>query len=86
MYIKAHGTGTIHVKNGIRYQTFFYYGNGWYPGKEMSGGVKGGFVKDEAFSKDGSPSYMEDNVLSYTLTLSTNGNFNTSSSSEGEMF
>ena len=52
----------------------------------MSGKVRGGFIKSEAFSKDGSPSYLENQILSYELTMQQNGNFQTSSSSEGEMF
>jgi len=85
-YIKAGDTVTIYLRNGNYYQTFFYYGKGWYPDKPMSGKVRGGFIKNEAFSKDGSPSYLENQILSYELTLQQNGNFQTSSSSEGEMF
>ena len=85
-YIKAGNSVTIYLRNGYTYQTFFYYGRGWYPNKQMNGKVQGGFLKGEAFSKDGSPSYLENQILSYELTLQENGNFQTSSSSEGEMF
>lgn len=85
-YIKAGNSATIYLRNGAYYQTFFYYGRGWYPGKQMKNGVKGGFIKDEAYSKDGSPSYLEDNVLTYELTISQHGNFSTSSSNENEIF
>lgn len=85
-YIKAGSSTTIYLRNGYNYQTFFYYGKGWYPGKEMKNGIKGGFIKDEAFSKDGSASYLEDNILTYELTLQTNGNFQTSSSNANEIF
>lgn len=85
-YIKAGNSATIYLRNGYNYQTFFYYGKGWYPGKVMKNGIKGGFIKDEAFSKDGSASYLEDNILTYELTLQTNGNFQTSSSNASEMF
>ena len=85
-YIKAGNTATIYLRNGNYYQTFFYYGKGWYPDKQMNGKVRGGFLKGEAFSKDGSPSYLENQILTYELTLQANGNFQTSSSSEGEMF
>lgn len=84
-YIKAGMTSTIYLGNGFNYQTFFYYGKGWYPSKEMKN-VRGGFIKDEAFSKDGSSSYLENNILSYELTLQANGNFQTSESNEDEMF
>lgn len=85
-YIQAGHSATIYLRNGNRYQTFFYYGKGWYPNKQMSGKVEGGFLKNEAFSKDGSSSYLENQILSYELTLQENGNFQTSSSSEAEMF
>ena len=85
-YIKAGNSSKIYLKNGYNYQTFFYYGKGWYPDKQMNGKVRGGFLKGEAFSKDGSPSYMENQILTYELTLQEHGNFQTSSSSEGEMF
>ncbi len=84
-YIKAGNSSTIYLKNGT-YQTFFYYGKGWYPDKPMNGKVRGGFLKGEAYSKDGSPSYLENNILTYELTLQADGNFQTSSSNEGEMF
>ena len=85
-YIKDGNTATIYLRNGNYYQTFFYYGKGWYPDKQMNGKVRGGFIKNEAFSKDGSSSYLENQILSYELTLQEHGNFQTSTSSEGEMF
>ena len=84
-YIRAGMSSTIYLRNEHYYQTFFYYGNGWYPDKEMKN-VQGGFIKNEAFSKDGNPSYLDNDILSYELTLQVNGNFSTSSSSAGEMF
>ena len=36
-YITAGNRVTIYLKNGYNYQTFFYYGKGWYPQKEMKG-------------------------------------------------
>ena len=84
-YIRAGMTSTIYLRNEHYYQTFFYYGNGWYPDKEMNN-VQGGFIKNEAFSKDGTPSYLDNDILTYELTLQVNGNFSTSSSSAGEMF
>lgn len=85
-YIKAGYSSTIYLANGYNYQTFFYYGNGWNPEKVMRNGLKGGFVKDEAFSKDGSSSYLKDNILTYTLVTQSGGNFSTSRSDEGEIF
>ena len=85
-YIRAGQTVSIELRNNNYYQTFFYYGRGWYPDKQMKGNIVGGFLKNESFSKDGYPSYLSNNILSYELTLQENGNFQTSSSSEGEMF
>ena len=85
-YIKAGQSVTIYLRNGHYYQTFFYYGKGWCPDKEMSGKVRGGFVSNELFSKDGTPSYLDNQILSYELTLQRDGNFQTNPSNEGEMF
>lgn len=85
-YITAGNSATIYLRNGYRYQTFFYYGKGWYPDKEMKNGIRGGFISAESFSKDGSASYLEDNILTYELTLQTNGNFQTSASNVAEIF
>lgn len=85
-YIRSGNSSTIYLRNGHNYQTFFYYGKGWYPEKEMKGNLRGGFIRNESFSKDGSASYLENNILTYELTLQEHGNFQTSSSSEGEMF
>lgn len=85
-YIKAGRSSTIYLKNEYNYQTFFYFGNGWYSSKEMRHGIKGGFVKNESYAKDDSPIYMNNSVLSYSLTQQINGNFQTSKSNEEEMF
>lgn len=83
-YICAGDSYQFDIPDGT-YQTFFYYGTGWNPNKEMPSGVKGGFVKDEIFSKD-DPQNIVSGVLSYTLQLQRNGNFQTQRSSKGEMF
>ena len=83
-YIKASHTCRFDIPDGT-YQTFFYYGRGWNPNKEMKGGVKGGFVKDEIFSKD-YPQLIESAELSYVLQLQRSGNFQTKGSNKNEMF
>ena len=83
-YIRYGATYAFEIPNGT-YQVFFYYGSGWNPEKPMSGGIKGGFIKNEVFSKD-DPQYLNNNVLSYVLQLQQNGNFSTKRSSESEMF
>lgn len=86
-YVRAGQTATIQLPGGHRYQTFFYYGRGWYPDKPMKNGIKGGFLEDEAYSKDGSPTLLQDyEVLSFELTPILDGNFSTSQSNEGEIF
>lgn len=85
-YIKAGYSSSIHLANGYNYQTFFYYGNGWNPEKVMKNGLRGGFVKDESYSKDGSSSYLDNNILTYELVVQYDGNFSTSRSDEGEIF
>ncbi len=83
-YIKSGCTMSFEIPDGW-YQTFFYYGKGWYPNKRMSGGVRGGFLEDEIFSKD-NPQYLSNQVLTYELILQRNGNFSTKPSSESEVF
>ena len=83
-YIKAGGTYQFDIPDGT-YQTFFYYGEGWNPNKVMKGGVKGGFVKDEIFSKD-NPQEIYSGILSYVLQLQRNGNFQTRGSNANEFF
>lgn len=83
-YIKAGGTFLFDLPDGT-YQTFFYYGEGWNPNKEMGNGVKGGFVKDEIFSKD-NPQEIYSSILTYVLQLQRDGNFQTKGSSQSEVF
>ena len=78
-YIRAGGTYKFDIPDGT-YQTFFYYGEGWNPNKEMAGGVRGGFVKDD------SPQEIYSGVLSYVLQLQRNGNFQTKGSNRNEVF
>lgn len=85
-YIRAGQSATIYLQNGNTYQTFFYYGKGWYPDKEMKDGIRGGFLKQEHYSKDGRPSRLENEILTYELILQQSGNFQTSASSIDEMF
>lgn len=83
-YIKSGCTYQFDIPDGT-YQTFFYYGKGWNPNKVMKGGVKGGFVKDEIFSKD-NPQEIYSGVLSYVLQLQRDGNFQTKGSNKSECF
>ena len=83
-YIRAGRTYCFDIPDGT-YQTFFYYGEGWNPDKEMGNGVKGGFVKNEIFSKD-NPQVIESAVLTYVLQLQRSGNFQTKSSNKNELF
>lgn len=83
-YIEAGRKYVFDLPNG-KFQPFFYYGVGWNPTKDMGNGIKGGFVKDESFSKD-SPQNIDDCVLSYVLQLRKDGNFQTKRSTKGEMF
>src|SRR6218665_983047 len=75
-FIQAGDSYTFSFPNGT-YQTFFYYGKGWNPEKEMKNGkIKGGFVSNEQFGKD-APQYLSNNILEYRLILQRNGNFST---------
>jgi hypothetical protein len=82
-FIRAGDSYTFSFPNGT-YQAFFYYGEGWYPEKEMKGGkMKGGFISNEQFGKD-DPQYLKNNVLTYELTVRQNGNFSTRPSNPEE--
>lgn len=83
-YIKAGGTCFFPIPDGT-YQTFFYHGKGWNPNKEMPGGIRGGFVEDEIFSKD-NPQDIYSAVLTYVLQLQRDGNFQTKSCNKSECF
>ena len=83
-YIKAGGSYTFYVPNG-RYQVFFYGGKGWNPNKSMPGGLTGGFVANESYSKD-SPVSLNYQELTYELIPQPNGNFSTQQSSASEIF
>lgn len=83
-YIEAGDTYQFDILDGT-YQTFFYYGEGWNPNKEMGYGVKGCFVRDVIFSKD-NPQEINYEVLSYVMQLQRNGNFQTKGSTQSECF
>lgn len=83
-YIKAGNTYLFNIPDGT-YQTFFYYGTGWNPNKEMANRVIGGFVSNELFSKD-NPQEIYSGILTYVLQLQTNGNFQTKNSNPAEAF
>ena len=83
-YIRAGQTYLFDIPDGT-YQTFFYYGEGWNPTKDMGNGIKGGFVKDEIFSKD-NPQEIYSGILTYVLQLQRDGNFQTRSSRRSEVF
>lgn len=85
-YVRGGSTYKFELPNGS-YQTFFYYGKGWNPNKFVKrtncGVLKGGFVSQESVSKDNKIS-VYNNVLTYSLTRKTGGNFNTKGSNLSE--
>ena len=87
-YIKPGSSYKFTLPNG-KYQTFFYYGNGWNPNKKIKssqcGYLKGGFVAGESISKSDLES-LYNYSLTYTLQLMTNGNFSPKSSTSTEAF
>ena len=83
-YIQAGCSYNFGIPNGT-YQTFFYMGRGWCPAKKMEGGVMGGFLSDEEFSKD-NPQTLYNQELTYSLVMQKNGNFHTKKSSGSEVF
>ena len=82
-YITANSSYTFEVPDGT-YQVYFYYGDNWSRSKSMSSNecynLKGGFSSNESVSKD-DPIRLKGQVMSYTLTSVTHGNFSPKSSS-----
>lgn len=86
IYVRRGQSSSIQLPSGRTYQTFFYCGIDWSPDKPMPDKILGGFTKAEVFSKDGKPSKLKNNILSYTLSSTGEGNFTTTPSSAEEMF
>ena len=87
VYVRRGQSAEILLPSGKTYQVFFYSGTGWYPEKEMSKDVKGGFINDESFSYDDTPfslSYGE--YVTYTLTPVSNGNFTPRAANQNDYF
>ncbi len=82
-YINSGSSYSFSFPNGT-YQTFFYYGKGWNPYKNMKRGkIKGGFIANESFGKDDAQ-YLHNNILTYELIPQQYGNFSTTPSNEEE--
>ena len=82
-YISANSSFTFELPDGT-YQVYFYYGDNWNNSKEMSSEecsyITGGFNSNEFVSKD-DPITLKGQVMEYTLTTVTHGNFAPKSSS-----
>ena len=81
-YIASSSSYTFEVPNGT-YQVFFYSGTSWNTYKSMDSdecyNIKGGFTSNENVTKD-DPVSLHNQVVVYTLTYSTGGNFSPRSS------
>ena len=85
-YIRAGFSFSFQMADGV-YQPYFYYGQGWWPEKEMESklcsDLKGGFLTNEIWAKD-APRFLENEILTYTLQYVINGNFETQGSNQSE--
>ena len=85
-YISANNTHDIEVPDGTN-QVFFYYGDNWDSNKKINSNecnsVYGGFLKNEFVGKD-DPISLDGQIMTYTLTRVTYGNFTQKSSSLDE--
>ena len=85
-YISAGSSYSFEVPDG-KYQVFFYYGRKWNSRKKMNSDecsiVYGGFTENESVSKD-DPIVLNSQIMTYTLTEVTYGNFSPKSSSLNE--
>ena len=82
-YISASSSHSIEVPDGT-YQVFFYYGNNWNKYKKMNSNecnlIYGGFTSNESVGKD-DPITVNGQIMTYTLTQVSYGNFSQKSSS-----
>ena len=81
-YISAGGSYTFQVPDGT-YQVFFYYGSEWDRNKSMNSkdcySLTGGFTSKESVSKTDRIT-LKGQIMTYTLTYTTSGNFSPKSS------
>ena len=81
-YISANSSYTFELSDGT-YQVFFYYGDNWNSSKLMSSGecsyITGGFSSSEFVSND-DPINLKGQIMEYTLSSVTHGNFSPKSS------
>ena len=82
-YISAGSSYTFQVPDGT-YQVFFYYGSEWDRNKSMNSKdcytLRGGFKSKESVSKTERIT-LKGQIMTYTLTYTTSGNFSPKSSS-----
>jgi hypothetical protein len=82
-YISAGSSYTFQVPDGS-YQVFFYYGSEWDRNKSMNSKdcytLRGGFTSKESVSKTEQIT-LKGQIMTYTLTYTTSGNFSPKSSS-----
>jgi len=85
-FISSDSNYTFEVANGT-YQVFFYYGKSWDRNKKMNSDqcvrIYGGFTENESVSKD-NPITLNNQIMSYTLTQVSYGNFSPKSSDLNE--
>jgi hypothetical protein len=87
-YISSYSSYLFDIPNGT-YKVIFYSGKGWNPEKVVinneCGPLRGGFVSMPSFTKDENLS-IYGQIMTYTLSYQTNGNFTPAGSSAQEAF
>ena len=87
-YIRSYSSYLFDIPNGT-YKVIFYSGKGWNPEKVVinneCGPLRGGFVSMPSFTKDENLS-IYGQIMTYTLSYQTNGNFTPAGSSAQEAF
>lgn len=82
-YTSKNNTLKLEIPDGT-YNIFFYCGNNWNSSKAMNS-VKGGFTDDESFLKD-TDLTLNNQIMSYVLQSTYNGNFSAEKSNKNDMF
>ena len=86
-YVRAGGRKTFEMPNGT-YQPFFTYGKGWDEDEKspIKGCSKRGWFVEQLDPSKHDPVRLSNDVLTYTLQVSTGGNFSTRPSNDAEAF
>lgn len=87
VYVRAGFSAKIFLPYNQDYQVCFYSGKDWNPNKSMPNGLVGGFMSNVNYLFDKNVVHLGyGEIMNYSLTPTTNGNFAPSSTSQSNIF